>query len=423
MYGKNEGIFTLELFESKKEIFIFSLLMIVIFSFNLYQKYNQFLEIKTSKFYNTDAKILKQYQKISKTGKTYHVLKIKSDDGYSFFTTNYGDLKDINGREISIGFITDKIDFRSFLSGFYAPSYDIRLHEYRESFRDKINSYITNQHENPKMKELFSALFLAEPISKDLREDVSYLGISHLIAISGFHLGVLFGILFFLFRYIYIYFQNLYFPYRNIKFDLTILILALLFAYMALIGFVPSVVRAFVMMAFGFFLFHRSFKIISFEVLFVTILFILAILPNFLFSIGFWFSISGVFYIYLFLKHFSHLKNWQIFLLLNFWVYIAMIPVVHYIFTTFSLHQLFSPFLTMAFSIFYPLEMFLHAVGLGDLLDSFILKLFSGKDEVYELKTPLWFLLIYLFASIVCIFQKSFIYVILGMNFLFLTYV
>jgi len=423
VHSKSESQFSLELFESKKEIAIFSFLMVIIFSFNLYQKYSQFLEIKTSKFYKTDAKILKQYQKISKTGRIYHVLKIKSDDGYSFFTTNYGDLRDINGREISIGIITDKIDFKSFLSGFYAPSYDIRLHEYRESFRDNINSCITNQHENPKMKELFSALFLAEPISKDLRADVSYLGISHLIAISGFHLGVLFGILFFLFRYIYVYFQNLYFPYRNIKFDLTILILVLLFAYMALIGFVPSVVRAFVMMAFGFFLFHRSFRIISFEVLFVTILFILAILPNFLFSIGFWFSISGVFYIYLFLKHFSHLKNWQIFLLLNFWVYIAMIPVVHYIFTIFSLHQLFSPFLTMAFSIFYPLEMFLHFVGFGDLLDGVILKLFSIKDEIYELKAPLWFLLIYLFVSIVCIFQKSFIYVILGMNFLFLAHI
>jgi competence protein ComEC len=270
-----------------------------------------------------------------------------------------------------------------------------------------------------KMKELFSALFLAEPISKSLRTDVSNLGISHLIAISGFHLGVLFTILYFLFRTIYIYFQDRYFPYRNIKFDLTILILVLLFGYMSLIGYVPSVVRSFVMMALGFFLFHRSFKIISFEVLYVTILFILAIIPEFLFSIGFWFSISGVFYIYLFLHHFSYLKNWQIFLLLNFWVYIAMIPIVHFIFPNFSLYQLFSPFLTMVFSIFYPLEMLLHILQIGDLLDSMVLKLFSFKAEIYKFQTPLWFLGTYLLVSILAIFHKSTVFILLGLNLLF----
>jgi len=413
----------LNLFESKKEIVIFTLLMISIFAFNIYQKHKLFTEVTASKFYKTDAIIDKQYQKTKKTGKTYHVLKIKSDDGYSFYTTNYGDLKDISGRSVSIGFITDKIDFKSFVAGFYAPSYDIRLDEKEYSFKENIASFIKEQHENVKMKELFSALFLAEPISKSLRADVSFLGISHLIAISGFHLGVLFTILYFLFHYVYIYFQDRYFPYRNIKFDLTILILVLLFGYMSLIGYVPSVVRSFVMMGLGFFLFHRSFKIISFEVLYVTILFILAIIPEFLFSIGFWFSISGVFYIYLFLHHFSHLENWQIFLLLNFWVYIAMIPIVHFIFPDFSLYQLFSPFLTMAFSLFYPLEMLLHLLGIGDLLDGLVLNLFAFKAEIYKLHAPLWFLGTYLFVSILAIFHKSAIFAILILNLLFFVFI
>jgi len=413
----------LNLFESKKEIVIFTLLMISIFAFNIYQKHKLFTEVTASKFYKTDAIIDKQYQKTKKTGKTYHVLKIKSDDGYSFYTTNYEDLKDISGRSVSIGFITDKIDFKSFVAGFYAPSYDIRLDEKEYSFKENIASFIKEQHENVKMKELFSALFLAEPISKSLRADVSFLGISHLIAISGFHLGVLFTILYFLFHYVYIYFQDRYFPYRNIKFDLTILILVLLFGYMSLIGYVPSVVRSFGMMGLGFFLFHRSFKIISFEVLYVTILFILAIIPEFLFSIGFWFSISGVFYIYLFLHHFSHLENWQIFLLLNFWVYIAMIPIVHFIFPDFSLYQLFSPFLTMAFSLFYPLEMLLHLLGIGDLLDGLVLNLFAFKAEIYKLHAPLWFLGTYLFVSILAIFHKSAIFAILILNLLFFVFI
>ncbi len=415
--------FELNLFESKKEVLIFISLMALIFSFNIYQKYNQFLELTSYKFYKTDATVVKQYQKISKTGRTYHVLKIKADDGYSFFTTNYEDLRDINTREISIGLITDKIDFKSFLSGFYAPSYDIRLHQKIDTFKDKLSLYIANQHEDPKMKELFLALFLATPISKELRDDVAYLGISHLIAISGFHLGVLFAISFFLFRYIYIYFQDRYFPYRNIKFDLTIIILIMLFSYMSLIGYVPSVVRSFVMMAVGFFLYHRSFKIVSFEVLFVTVLLILALIPEFVFSIGFWFSVSGVFYIYLFLIHFSHLKNWQIFILLNFWVYITMIVVVNYIFPIFSLDQLYSTFLTMIFSIFYPLEMFLHLIGLGDLLDGMLLSLFANKGEIYMFKTPFWFLALYLICSFLAIFYRNFIFVLLFLVFMFFLFV
>ncbi len=418
-----ENPLALNLFESKKEIAIFILLMLSLFAFNIYQKHKLFTEVTASKFYTTGATIDKQYQKTKKSGKRYHVLKIKSDDGYNFYTTNYGDLKDISGRKVSIGFITDKIDFKSFVAGFYAPSYNIRLDEKEYHFKEKIASFIKIQHENLKMKELFSALFLAEPISKSLRADVSNLGISHLIAISGFHLGVLFTILYFLFRYIYIYFQNRYFPYRNIKFDLSILIFILLFGYMSLIGYVPSVVRSFVMMAFGFILYHRSFKIISFEVLFVTILFILAIIPEFLFSIGFWFSISGVFYIYLFLHHFSYLKNWQIFLLLNFWVYIAMVPIVHFIFPDFSLYQLFSPFLTMAFSLFYPFEMLLHILSIGDLLDGIILKLFSFKAEIYKIFTPLWFLGFYLIVSFLAIFHKGAIFTILGLNLLFFIFI
>jgi competence protein ComEC len=395
-----EKPFELDLFESKKEILIFVLLMFVLFSYNIYQKHVTFKEVTNSKFYKTDATITKQYKKIGKNGREYQVLKIKSKDGYSFFTTNYEDLKDINGREISIGFITDKIDFRSFVSSFYAPSYDIRLYEYQDSIKNSLLAFIQDQHEDLKMKELFSALFLATPISKDLRADVSFLGISHLIAISGFHLGVLFTILFFSFKYIYRYFQDRYFPYRNIRFDLTIVILILLFLYMSLIGYVPSVVRSFVMMGFGFFLYHRSFKIISFEVLFVAVVFILAIMPEFLFSIGFWFSVSGVFFINLYLKFFSHLKIWQVFLLLNVWVYLAMLPVVHYVFVDFSYYQLFSPLLTMLFSLFYPLEMLLHVFGFGGMLDAYILKLFSIKGEIYQIQTPLWFLVVFIFSSI-----------------------
>jgi len=186
-------------------------------------------------------------------------------------------------------------------------------------------------------------------------------------------------------------------------------IIMILFWYVWLLDFTPSLIRSFVMMAFAFFLFHRHIRILSFEVLLVAVLFILALKPPLLFSIGFWFSVSGVFYIYLFLHYFKGWNKWFIFVFINVWVYFAMIPVVHFIFADFSFWQLLSPLLSIGFGVFYPLEMLLHLVGFGGLLDGMLEKLFAIKGEMIELKTPLWFLALYVFSSILAIFHKGFL--------------
>ncbi len=404
------------------EFGVFAVFILIIFGINLYSKYLTFKELKETRYYKSEVKVINQYQKKSKRGKTYHVLKLKSDKGYKFITTSWEDLKDLRYKKLLVGIIAKDVTFYQFLKGFYAPTYDIRLLKYQDSFKQKALKFIQNQHQSSKMKELFSALFLATAISKSLRESISALGISHLVAISGFHLGVLFGVFYFLFSKIYQFFQNRYFPYRNKKFDLTLVIIVILFLYLYLLDFVPSVTRAFVMLVLGFFLYHRHIKIFSFEVLFVAVLTILAIFPEFLFSIGFWFSVSGVFYIYLFLHYFNHLKNWQIVILLNFWVYLAMVPIVHYIFSTFSLHQLYSPFISIAFSIFYPLEIALHLVGLGGLLDGVLESFLSMDIKTYTIYTPFWFLIFYLVISLVAIYKKGFLYLLITANIIFYIY-
>lgn len=418
---KVENPFVLRLFESKKEIFLFFAFALLVFSYNLYHKHTQYESLTQKKFQYLSAKVLSHYQKIGKNGKSYHVLKIRSDDGYTFYTTNREDIKDLNGREISVGIITDKVDFKSFLGGFYAPSFDIRLYASAQELSSSLQEKIINQHHDSSMKELFSALFLAIPISKELREKISNWGISHLIAISGYHLGVLFAIGYFLLNFPYAFLQARYFPYRNRRFDLTVMMLLVLTGYLLLLGVVPSVIRAFVMLIIGFWLFHRNFKIISFEVLAVTVVLILAMLPEFLFSIGFWFSVSGVFFIYLFLYHFGYLKNWQIFILLNFWVYIAMIPITHVIFPKFTMLHLLSPFMTMLFSLFYPLEMLLHLIGQGSLLDTMVQHMLDVTPKIYDFTIPLWGLGLYLLFSLLAIFEKRLIIVmgLLQLGFLF----
>jgi len=104
----------------------------------------------------------------------------------------------------------------------------------------------------------------------------------------------------------------------------------------------------------GFFLFSRNIKIISFGTLFFTICIVLILFPHLIFSVAFWFSVSGVFYIFLFLYHFSNLSKISIFILLHFWVFVLMLPVVHFVFDVFSMYQLFSPLVSMVFILFYP---------------------------------------------------------------------
>ncbi len=388
----------------------------MLFLLQMFVRYESYKEFSSKKFYHTGAIVLSHYQKQKPSGKIYHVLKLRSDDGAVFYTTNHEDIIDLSNRHISIGFITDKISFWDYLRVFFAPSYDIRIDEKSYDFKDRVSDLIASQHQNSITKELFLALFLATPISKELRADVSKLGISHLIAISGFHLGVLFALIYFIFSYPYSFFHSRYFPYRNKRFDLTMIILVFLFSYLYLLDFVPSLLRSFVMLFYGFFLFHRHFKILSFEVLFVTVLTILALFPSFVFSIGFWFSVSGVFYIYLFLHYFSNLPKWQILILLNIWVYILMTPIVHLFFDIFSFHQLYSPFLSIAFSVFYPFEIFLHLIGQGDFLDDYILMLLDQKVPIYHFKTPLWYFVLYILLSIAAVFEKRVLWLLLPMS-------
>ena len=394
--------FEVKLFEGKRDYLLFFAFLSIVFCINITLKYNKYKNLTKKPVNTIYATVINQYQK-TKHNKTYIVLKLRSKDGYTFYTTSKEDLKNLIYAKLRLKIVTKNIHFIDLFKGFYAPTFNIELMQ-KDRLKDDILNFISSQHENNLTKEPFSALFLAKPISKELRDKVSNLGISHLIAISGFHLGVLFFILYTLLKYPYQFFQDRFFPYRNRRFDLTVFIIAILFFYLYLLGFIPSLVRSYVMLIVGFILYDRFVKVISFEVLTVAVLLILAFIPSFFFSIGFWFSVSGVYFIFLFIKHFSHFKEWKTILFLNIWVYIMMLPIIHYIFPKFTFLQLLSPLLSIAFIIFYPVELFLHLIGQGDLLDGLILKLFELKSSVYQIHTPLWFLVLFLGLSFFILF-------------------
>jgi competence protein ComEC len=298
------------------------------------------------------------------------------------------------------------------LTSFYAYS---RLKDTSNTLnsKQKLNTLIQNQHKDNDISYLYQALFTATQLPKNLQGIFSQLGVSHLLAISGFHLGVLSALLFFILRPIYTFFQNLYFPYRNSKIDLLSFIAIILFVYLVFLDFPPSLLRAYAMLIIGFILHDRGFKIISMQTLFLTMAILMVFFPRLAFSIGFYLSVFGVFYIFLFLLHYEKLsKIWQ-FLLLPIWVYFMMLPFSLYIFSSFSIYHPLSILWTSLFTLFYPVSIFLHLISQGDLLDSLLLKFIHLNNSFTSVYLGYSWVLIQLILSLLATIKKIFIYPLL----------
>jgi len=398
----------IELFSSKKDFFIFLSIAFILFFYALLMEYHNFKKFSYFDSTTIKADVIKQYKKTNDT-KTYQILKLKTQKGFSFYTSAKKDLPSVIGQKVVLKIATTKISFYNYLTTFYAPSKVLSIDQ-NISFKQKVNLYISQIHPDKKIASLYQALYTATPLSSDLQTKFSTLGVSHLLAISGFHLAVLAGVLFFMFKFPYGYLQQHYFPYRSYRIDSFLFIALVLFGYVLFLDSPPSLVRAFTMMLIGFFLYDRGYKIISMQTLFITTVLLLSIFPRLFFSLGLWLSVLGVFYIFLFLIHFKHInKIWQ-FILVPFWVYLMMLPFSVYLFENFSIYHPLSVLWSTLFSLFYPLSILLHLLGLGDLFDP-ILSVFldlSSSNKMVFLSS--FFLSIHLGLSLLSVFYQRAIY-------------
>lgn len=390
----------LNLINDKKELLYFCLFLILISFVTLFVQYNNYKDFTANSIYKLQAQVINKYEKDD-----FDIYKLQGTK-FSFFTsTPKGlDLKRLDYVDISI--LSGKVSFLEYLKGFYVKSFNIFKYQ-KYSIKKDLKEKIQSQHTNKNISQIYEAIFLALPVNNELRDIFAIYSISHLIAISGFHLGVLSFILYFIFYYPYNFFHNRYFPYRNRRFDILCIVLSLLFVYLIFTNLVPSLLRAFIMMAFGVFLLRANIKLISFETLLLTLLFIIVLFPMYIFSISLWFSIIGVFYIFLFIKYFQNLNKVFLFLFFNIWIFASFNPIVHYFFGVTSWVQLFSPLITIVFTIFYPLELFLHLIGYGDFLDSFLSVAINMKFHSFEVMTPLWFFITYIVVSLLAILRKE----------------
>ena len=160
--------------------------------------------------------------------------------------------------------------------------------------------------------------------------------------------------------------------------------------------------------------------LVSFEFLMTILLILLVMFPALAVSIGFWFSIAGVFYIFLILHYFKERTAYMLSMVyIPVGVFVLMLPVVHGVFAVTNVYQLLSPLLSVLFVPFYPLVILLHLFGLGDIFDSSLLWLFSLAGESKDVVLPWWAMIGYIVLSIGAIWKRSVFYILFFLAFLY----
>ncbi|GAA8186926.1 ComEC/Rec2 family competence protein [Helicobacter pylori] len=404
-----------ELLATPKEYLWCGVFLSLLLAINLYLEYLNYQKLDFLKPTSLNAQILLQYPK-TKDQKTYFVLKLQSK-GMIFYTTIKEPLKNLQYRHAQFFGKIKSCSFLESLKSCFFQTYSFSLTR-KQDFKSHLRHFIDSAHSNALVGNLYRALFIGDSLNKDLRDRANALGINHLLAISGFHLGILSASVYFLFSLFYTPLQKRYFPYRNAFYDIGVLVWVFLLGYLLLLDFLPSFFRAFLMGLLGFLACFFGVRLLSFKLLILACCIAIALLPKLLFSVGFLLSVCGVWYIFLFLKHTQAFFKTSSFWMRSFQaislsalVFLNMLIIAHAFFPMFSPYQLFSIPLGLIFIVFFPLSLLLHAVGLGSLLDHILnMPLMIPTISVYS---PLWLLGAHLFLTIL---SARFFKVYLSMN-------
>jgi competence protein ComEC len=95
----------ISLFTSKKDFLYFLTSSFIIFFLSVSLEYYNYKELTKFDSALIDATVIKQYTKIKlkKNGKTkvYQVLKLKSDNGFTFYSTANEKLSNLSGKKVN----------------------------------------------------------------------------------------------------------------------------------------------------------------------------------------------------------------------------------------------------------------------------------------------------------------------------------
>ncbi|WP_231562594.1 ComEC/Rec2 family competence protein [Muricauda sp. MAR_2010_75] len=155
--------------------------------------------------------------------------------------------------------------------------------------REHIISKLKKEPFGPDELSVIQALLLGQrdDISESTYNDYKNAGAVHILAVSGLHVGILLLLL-----------QFLLLPLERFPKGKTaklVLVVLLLWTYAFVAGLSPSIVRAVTMFSFLAYAMHLNRPTNSFNIIALSILFILLIKPLFLFQVGFQMSYAAVF--------------------------------------------------------------------------------------------------------------------------------
>lgn len=215
-------------------------------------------------------------------------------------------------------------------------------------------------------------------------------GTNHLVAISGLHIGLLAGFVFFITRRLWPYCGSaalLLSAPRAAALN-SLLIAAF---YAALSGFAVPAQRALIMLTIVMFSIYRQHKVQSSHVLSFALLSVLLIDPSAVLSPGFWLSFTAVAIIGI--AGFGRLrldKNWQVWGRLQWRISIALIPLLIFLFQQASLVSPLANLFAIPVVSFMVVPLVLLATSVSAFIPDTAATLYSLSDSILNL---LWWLL------------------------------
>jgi competence protein ComEC len=409
-----------KLFLTAKEFWLTVLFLLALLFIRLSFIYSEYQIFIAKPFYFTYVDVLQQYKK-EKKAKRYTILRVHSSElDLDFFTKTYKH-ENLLDKKVRLKLFPNKdMSFWDYLGTSFISSKVNRVMDKPDSFKSSILDKIESQHQEPMIASFYQAIFLATPLQKRLREQISKLGISHLIALSGLHLAILWGVLFFLLRPLYRIFQQRYFPYRFDLIDVGFLVLIILGWFVWFVDSPASLLRSYSMMVVGWIILVLGVELISFSFLAMIVMLLLLLFPKMLLSLAFWFSVLGVFYIFLIIKRFSEVNRFWMMLIISFGIFVLMSPIIHIVFPMTTTLQLYSPLLSLGFSLFYPVSIFFHLIGVGGVFDGWLLELFMLDSEVLNREIDMVVGVGYLLLSIGAIYFRILFYLLFLVAFSFM---
>lgn len=375
---------------------------------NLLYAFISYKRLTSFDYAYVEAKLVSSKERVNAKGGVYFSLLFSSPQ-ISFRAFSDSDMKRFEGSKFGVVIQSSSLTFLDTLSTPRLKIKSLDKISTQNGLQKDIKEFIASQHESDMAKEVYLNLFLNVETGTEVEEFVNVYGLGAFFALSGLNVALLSALIFAIISFPISALQNRFFPYFNRRFWVSLLVFAFLCVYAYATDFTPSFVRA---VAAYWILLYFSFigeSALSYRSLAIIIVVCISFFPQFLFSIGFWLSVYGVFLIFLFLENTTLKTKLSLYFTLSAWLFAAMSPVVHYLFAVFTNAHFLNPIFGVVFDLFYPLSFCLHLIGFGGAFDDVVdiaVKSACGIDKK-EFLTPTWFFVAYITISLAATLSKS----------------